>query len=66
MTATALVPPLAHLWSVATAWAEPNLGSLRLMQVGGARLQPIRSAPDVEADLGARLQQVFGMAEGLL
>ena len=65
VTATALVPPLAQLWSVATEWEEPDLGSLRLMQVGGARLAD-SNAPDVEANLGARLQQVFGMAEGLL
>ncbi|HEY5856680.1 MAG TPA: AMP-binding protein [Aldersonia sp.] len=65
VTATALVPPLAQLWSVATEWEEADLSSLRLVQVGGARLAD-SNAPDVEANLGARLQQVFGMAEGLL
>ncbi len=39
--------------------------SLRVLQVGGARM-PDELAARVEPVLGARLQQVFGMAEGLL
>ncbi|WP_067703724.1 (2,3-dihydroxybenzoyl)adenylate synthase [Nocardia jejuensis] len=65
VTVTAVVPPLAQLWCVATEWEEADLSSLRLLQVGGARLAEV-NAREVVPALGVRLQQVFGMAEGLL
>ncbi|MCX4793322.1 MULTISPECIES: (2,3-dihydroxybenzoyl)adenylate synthase [unclassified Streptomyces] len=65
VTATAVVPPLAALWSQAAEWAPEDLGSLALLQVGGARLSP-DVARRVRTGLGCELQQVFGMAEGLL
>ena len=65
VTVTALVPTLAHLWCEATEWEAADLSSLRLLQVGGAKLTP-EIAKLVEPALGCRLQQVFGMAEGLL
>ncbi|MGN9841240.1 (2,3-dihydroxybenzoyl)adenylate synthase [Nonomuraea sp. H19] len=65
ITVTALVPPLALLWAEAAGWAEADLGSLRVLQVGGARLKS-EAAARVEPALGCRLQQVYGMAEGLL
>ncbi|NEW58080.1 AMP-binding protein [Nocardia cyriacigeorgica] len=65
VTVTAVVPPLAQLWSAAVEWEEADLGSLRLLQVGGARLAEV-NAREVEPALGVKLQQVFGMAEGLL
>ena len=65
VTVTALVPTLTHLWCEATDWEEADLSSLRLLQVGGAKLTP-EIAKIVEPSLGCRLQQVFGMAEGLL
>ncbi|MFQ6397805.1 (2,3-dihydroxybenzoyl)adenylate synthase [Nocardia sp. KC 131] len=65
VTVTAVVPPLAQLWCAATEWEDADLGSLRLLQVGGARLAEV-NARDVEPALGVKLQQVFGMAEGLL
>ncbi|WP_327112252.1 AMP-binding protein [Nocardia sp. NBC_01730] len=65
VTVTALVPPLAQLWCAATGWEDADLNSLRLLQVGGARLAEI-NAKEVTPALGATLQQVFGMAEGLL
>jgi mycobactin salicyl-AMP ligase len=65
VTVTAVVPPLAQLWCAATEWEDADLGSLRLLQVGGARLAEV-NAREVEPALGLRLQQVFGMAEGLL
>lgn len=65
VTVTALVPPLARLWVEATEWDATDLSSLRLLQVGGAKLDE-RLARRVEPALGCRLQQVFGMAEGLL
>ncbi|MCX5043511.1 AMP-binding protein [Aldersonia sp. NBC_00410] len=65
VTVTAVVPPLAQLWCAATEWEDADLSSLRLLQVGGARLADSNAA-EVTPALGARLQQVFGMAEGLL
>jgi 2,3-dihydroxybenzoate-AMP ligase len=65
VTITALTPPLLKLWLAEAAWSSPDLSSLRTLQVGGARLSPADAAR-VEPGLGCRLQQVFGMAEGLL
>ncbi|WP_225727815.1 MULTISPECIES: (2,3-dihydroxybenzoyl)adenylate synthase [unclassified Nocardia] len=65
VTVTAVVPPLAQLWCAATEWETADLSSLRLLQVGGARLAEV-NAREVTPALGAALQQVFGMAEGLL
>lgn len=65
VTATALVPPTARMWAAATEWDETDLSSLRLLQVGGARLLP-EHAVQVRGAFGPVLQQVFGMAEGLL
>jgi 2,3-dihydroxybenzoate-AMP ligase len=65
VTATALVPSLVHLWLEAMTWLPEDLSSLRLIQVGGARLDPATAAR-VRPELGCALQQVFGMAEGLL
>lgn len=65
VTVTALVPPTARMWAEATAWSPEDLSSLRLLQVGGARLLPEHAAL-VSKAFGPVLQQVFGMAEGLL
>lgn len=65
VTITALVPPLAMAWLDAAAGARHDLGSLELLQVGGARLAT-ESARRVGPVLGCALQQVFGMAEGLV
>ena len=65
VTDTALVPPLLLLWLEAAASATPDLSSLKLIQVGGAKLIP-EVARRVTPTLGAMLQQVFGMAEGLV
>lgn len=65
VTHTALVPPLVKLWLEARKWDASDLSSLKLLQVGGARLDP-DLARQIAPGLGCRLQQVFGMAEGLL
>lgn len=65
VTVTALVPALAKLWAQACTWEPLAPKTLRLLQVGGAKL----TAPDaalVREALTPGLQQVFGMAEGLL
>ncbi|WP_045875185.1 AMP-binding protein [Pseudofrankia sp. DC12] len=65
VTVTALVPALARIWVDAAEWERPDTSSLRLLQVGGARLDA-ELARRIRPALGARVQQVFGMAEGLL
>jgi mycobactin salicyl-AMP ligase len=65
VTVTALVPALAKLWAQACDWEPVTPTSLRLLQVGGAKLEP-EDARLVRAALTPGLQQVFGMAEGLL
>ncbi|WP_123670647.1 (2,3-dihydroxybenzoyl)adenylate synthase [Actinocorallia herbida] len=65
VTVTALVPPLARLWADAAAWSRLDLSSLRLVQVGGAKCDT-DLARRLPGALGCDLQQVFGMAEGLL
>jgi 2,3-dihydroxybenzoate-AMP ligase len=66
VTHTAVVPAVAARWldSAATRGAG-QLAALRVLQVGGARLAD-ELARKVRPVLGATLQQVFGMAEGLL
>jgi len=67
ITITALVPPLAFVWlAAAEAGARGrDLSSLRVVQVGGAPLPQV-AARRVRPAFGATLQQVFGMAEGLV
>lgn len=65
ITLTALVPPLAQLWVSAREWDDSDLSSLQVLQIGGSRLEPGLAAA-IEPALGCRLQQVFGMAEGLI
>jgi 2,3-dihydroxybenzoate-AMP ligase len=65
VTITGLVPPLALLWMQAAGSAAHDISSLRILQVGGAKFIP-EAAARVKASLGCSLQQVFGMAEGLV
>lgn len=65
VTIVSAVPSLALLWAEATEWETQDLSSLRLVQVGGARFSP-EQAVIVDEAFNNTLQQVFGMAEGLL
>ncbi|VXB49310.1 2,3-dihydroxybenzoate-AMP ligase component of enterobactin synthase multienzyme complex [Luteimonas sp. 9C] len=65
VTCVGLVPPLALLWADAAGKTSHDLSSLQVLQVGGAKLVP-EAARRVVAGLGCTLQQVFGMAEGLV
>ncbi|ENG3296943.1 salicylate synthase [Salmonella enterica] len=65
VTMTSLVPPLLAVWLDCCAWDKSDLSSLKLLQVGGARLESTLAAR-VQPELGCQLQQVFGMAEGLI
>lgn len=62
---TAIVPTVASLWLDAAANDSREAPNLTVMQVGGARLSET-VARRIVATFGCRLQQVFGMAEGLV
>ncbi|STQ13414.1 2,3-dihydroxybenzoate-AMP ligase [Enterobacter cloacae] len=64
---TSLVPPAVSLWlqAIADGAGNAQLKSLKLLQVGGARLSATLAAR-IPAEIGCQLQQVFGMAEGLV
>lgn len=65
VTVAALVPSAVALWLQAAARDKAQLASLQVLQVGGASFAQslARQVPHV---LGCKLQQVFGMAEGLI
>ncbi|QUX91358.1 2,3-dihydroxybenzoate-AMP ligase [Marinomonas sp. A3A] len=65
VTVAALVPPALALWLQAAPSNNASLSSLQLMQVGGAKLSEslARQVPEI---LGCQLQQILGMAEGLV
>ncbi|GAA0813813.1 (2,3-dihydroxybenzoyl)adenylate synthase [Spirilliplanes yamanashiensis] len=65
VTITALVPPLALVWLTAAEHTGADLSSLEVLQVGGAKLTA-DAARRVRPVLGCAVQQVFGMAEGLV
>lgn len=65
VTVTAVVPPIALLWMDVVDFMDADLSTLELLQVGGAKFNP-EPAARVRDALGCDLQQVFGMAEGLL
>lgn len=67
ITDTGLVPPAVSLWLQAIQeWgSNKQLASLERMQVGGAKLGETL-ASRIQQEIGCRLQQVFGMAEGLV
>ena len=68
ITHAALVPPLALNWlnyHRLNQLTDKPLASLTSLLVGGAKLNPT-SAKALINELGAPLQQVFGMAEGLV
>lgn len=62
---TALVPSAVALWLDAIGGNPAQLASLALLQVGGASFAESQ-ARRVPRELGCELQQVFGMAEGLV
>ncbi|WP_306369245.1 (2,3-dihydroxybenzoyl)adenylate synthase [Nocardiopsis sp. CC223A] len=68
VTHTAVVPPIALLWADAVehgSQRDRDLSSLRVLQVGGAPFGA-EAARRITPVLGCSLQQVFGMAEGLV
>ncbi|MCG9767052.1 (2,3-dihydroxybenzoyl)adenylate synthase [Pseudoalteromonas piscicida] len=65
VTHTALVPPALQLWLQHAPKSQYRLDSLDVIQVGGAKLS-LTIAQQVKPVLDCQLQQVFGMAEGLV
>ncbi len=65
VTITAHVPAVTIQWLDSPLRTQHDLSSLQVLQVGGSRL-PAEVAARVKPLLGATVQQVFGMAEGLL
>ncbi len=66
VTLSTAVPAVAQRWIEHQQETGTNqLASLQVLQVGGSRL-PDEIARKVKPVLGATLQQVFGMAEGLI
>lgn len=65
VTIVPAVPPLLLSWLNSPHLPGADLSSLELVQVGGAPLATSVAAR-VQPELGCRLQQVFGMAEGLV
>ncbi|WP_030023371.1 (2,3-dihydroxybenzoyl)adenylate synthase [Streptomyces monomycini] len=65
VTLTGLVPPLALVWTEAAPATSYDLSSLDVLLVGGAKFSE-EAARRVRPALGCTLQQVFGMAEGLV
>lgn len=65
VTITALVPPLAMIWLDAKSSRNNDLSSLQVLQVGGAKFSA-EVAKRIQPTFDCTLQQVFGMAEGLV
>lgn len=65
VTVTGLVNALGKLWAQACEWEPVLPTSLRVVQVGGSRLSP-EEAAYIYDGLSNGLQQIFGMAEGML
>ncbi|WP_228460709.1 (2,3-dihydroxybenzoyl)adenylate synthase [Gordonia crocea] len=66
ITGVSVVPPLVTAWLDSPEAGRHDVSSLRVLQVGGAKLaEPVaRRVPDLFPRV--TLQQVFGMAEGLV
>ncbi|MFI7412539.1 (2,3-dihydroxybenzoyl)adenylate synthase [Streptomyces sp. NPDC049627] len=65
VTHCALAPAVLLQWLAVAEAGEHDLTSLRVLQIGGARLDAT-TARRVREQLGCQVQQVYGMSEGLL
>ncbi|UOQ84822.1 (2,3-dihydroxybenzoyl)adenylate synthase [Gracilibacillus salinarum] len=65
VTITGMVPPIALIWLEAIKSRSYDFSSLQVIQVGGAKFSA-ESAKRIRPAFGCQLQQVFGMAEGLV
>ncbi|MFC5183321.1 (2,3-dihydroxybenzoyl)adenylate synthase [Actinomadura harenae] len=65
VTVTAATPAIALRWTEEAPDSGRDLSSLLFVQVGGSMLSP-EVAARIGPALGCRLQQMYGMAEGLI
>jgi len=65
VTHCALRPAVAMQWLSTMTSNQYNVSSLEVLQVGGSRLDVVLAARLSES-FGCRIQQVYGMSEGLL
>ncbi|WP_052287194.1 AMP-binding protein [Streptomyces sp. 769] len=65
VTVTSLEPAVAQRWLDELPEMRADLSNLRLVQIDGPTV-PRATAERIGPEWGCRLQQVFGMAEGLL
>lgn len=64
VTMTAINPQLAPLWLDERSWTSNDLSSLRIIEIGSARLSD-HEARRIIDEFDATLQQILGMSEGL-
>ncbi|MFD4340101.1 (2,3-dihydroxybenzoyl)adenylate synthase [Streptomyces anulatus] len=65
VTIAAINPQMAPVWLDEVSMTDADLSTLRVLQIGSARLAD-EQAERMTAGFGCTIQQVFGMAEGLL
>ncbi|KAA8735098.1 AMP-binding protein [Acinetobacter qingfengensis] len=65
ITQVSLVPALINLWINSGKQDNYDLSSLKVIQIGGAKLLPVL-ANEILEKLNITIQQVYGMAEGLV
>lgn len=65
VTITGLVPTMANLCVDFLMVSDSDISSLEVIQVGGSVLDSL-SAERIEKTFGCKLQQIFGIAEGLI
>ncbi|MFE7186491.1 AMP-binding protein [Streptomyces erythrochromogenes] len=66
VTVTSVAPAVARSWPAALEATRADLGSLRLVQIGGDEPPHPATAERLASALGCPVQQVFGPAEGPL
>lgn len=64
VTMTAINPQLAPMWLDERGWTESDLTSLKIIEIGSARLAD-HEARRIIDEFDATLQQILGMSEGL-
>ena len=65
VTITGLVPAMANMCIELLEMDEYDISSLKLIQIGGSVLDHI-TAKKIERGFSCKLQQIFGIAEGLI
>ncbi|WP_405190512.1 AMP-binding protein [Streptomyces anulatus] len=65
VTIAAINPQMAPVWLDEVSMTDADLSTLRVLQIGSARLAD-EQAERMTEGFGCTIQQVFGMAEGLL